>query len=38
MSTMSTEMQAFAVETIFPLMGYVRTTEQIVSELRSGSL
>lgn len=33
MSTMNAEMQAFAVGTLFPLMGYVRPTDDVVAAL-----
>lgn len=33
MSTMSPEMHAFAIGTMFPLMGYVRSTDEIVAAL-----
>ncbi len=33
MSTMSAEMQAFAVGTIFPMMGFVRSTEEVLAAL-----
>lgn len=34
MSTMSVAMQEFATKTLFPIMGRVRTTEEIVAALR----
>ncbi len=33
MSTVSAEMQAFAVGTMFPMMGYVRKTDEVVAGL-----
>lgn len=35
MSTMSVEMQAFAIEKIFPMMGYVRSSEEVLAALKS---